>query len=179
MLCHTSSAVCNNLKLMRRYLRIYYLFGSTCCSQISELHWRFIMFSQSVFSYRDFETGEKPKNHISVFFAIYVCIESYNHRMLRSCNSFIPTSPGKGRNNSHLTRLFKALSNLTLNTAKDGASRISLDSLFQCLTTHTAKNSSLESKFPSFNLYSLLLVLSFGCLYIFIVHPIYQAIIVH
>jgi len=40
-----------------------------------------------------------------------------------------------GRDPFHQTRFLKALSNLTLNTAMEGAATASLGNLFQCLTT--------------------------------------------
>lgn len=47
----------------------------------------------------------------------------------------VPTLTAMGRDNSHQTRFSKALSNLTLNAARVGASTTSLDKLSQCLTT--------------------------------------------
>ena len=54
----------------------------------------------------------------------------------------------------HQTRLFKAASNLALNTAREGAATASLSNLFQCFTTLTVKNFFLISNLnlPSFSL---------------------------
>ncbi|KAK4806804.1 hypothetical protein QYF61_005600 [Mycteria americana] len=60
----------------------------------------------------------------------------------------------------------QTLSNLTLNTSNDGASTMSLDNLFQCLTTLIVKNFFLMSilNLPSFNLKQLPVVLSLQAL---------------
>ncbi|NXN08972.1 TTC17 protein, partial [Indicator maculatus] len=58
-------------------------------------------------------------------------------------------------------RLLKALYNLAWNTSREEASTASLDNLFQCLTTLTAKNffliSTLDLFFSSFNPFPLIL----------------------
>jgi len=67
-----------------------------------------------------------------------------------------------GRDVFHLIRLLEAPSNLALNTAREGAARAALGSLFQCLTTLTVKDFFLISKLnlPSFSLKPSPLVLS-------------------
>jgi len=67
-----------------------------------------------------------------------------------------------GRDPSHQTRLPKALSNLTLNTSREGASTAPLSNLLQRLTTLTIKNFFLISSLnlPSLSLKPLPLVLS-------------------
>jgi len=67
-----------------------------------------------------------------------------------------------GRDTFHYARLLKASSKLDMNTAKDGASTVSLGNLFQCLTTLIVKNFFLRSNLnlPTFSLKPLLLVLS-------------------
>jgi len=72
-----------------------------------------------------------------------------------------PNPPAMGRDTFHWTRFLKALSNLALNTSRDGASTASLGSLFQHVTTLTGKNFFPRSNpnLPSFSLKPLPLVL--------------------
>jgi len=60
-----------------------------------------------------------------------------------------------GRDTFHQARLLKAPSNLALNTAREGASTVSLGNLLQWLTTHRIKNFFLIS---NLNLLSFSLV---------------------
>ncbi|KAK4808555.1 hypothetical protein QYF61_009858 [Mycteria americana] len=68
----------------------------------------------------------------------------------------------EGTFTGHLIRLLRALSNLTWNVSRDGASTTSLGNLFQCLTTLIVKNFFLKSSLnlPFLSLKPLLLVLS-------------------
>lgn len=58
-----------------------------------------------------------------------------------------------GRDILHYTRLPRALSSLTLNAPRDGASTASLSNLFQCFTTLVIKNSSLTTSLDPPSLY--------------------------
>jgi len=71
-----------------------------------------------------------------------------------------------GRDPFHQTRLLKALSNLALNTSREGAATASLGNLCQALTTFMVKNFFLVSNLnpPSFSLKPFLLVLSLHAL---------------
>ena len=66
----------------------------------------------------------------------------------------------------HYTRLLKALSNLALNTSREGASTASLGNLFQCLASLIVKNFFLipNLNLPSFSLKPIPLVLSLHAL---------------
>ena len=71
-------------------------------------------------------------------------------------------TPWHGQGQQPLDWLLKSPSSLTFSTSRNGASRASLVSLFQCLTILIVKNFFLASNFnwPSFSLKFLLLVLS-------------------
>ena len=66
-----------------------------------------------------------------------------------------------GRDIFYQTRLLRALSNLTLNASRDGASTASLGNLFHCFTTLTVQSLFLTSdmNLPSFHLKPLHLFL--------------------
>jgi len=72
--------------------------------------------------------------------------------------------PAMGRNPLHQTRVLQALSNLALNTAREGAATGSLGNLGQGLTALTVKNFFLMSNLNllSFSLKPLPLVPSLG-----------------
>jgi len=70
--------------------------------------------------------------------------------------------PTMSRDIYHYIRLLRALSNLTLNVSRDGASTTSLGNPFQCFNTLMVKNLFLIStlNLPSFSLKPVALVLS-------------------